>query len=66
MGIALRTHFQQNPLHRFPWLPFTFVDNYDLRMRMYLQHRVCFPFAVTGVKVYLLNFWRPIVHVLFY
>ena len=63
----LRTHFQQDALPRVPWLPSTFVDINNLRMRINLQHRECFPLAAVGVKkVYLLNIWRPIVHVLFH
>ena len=46
----LRTHFQQDALHRVPWLPFTFVDISDLRMRIILQHCRCFPLATVGVK----------------
>ena len=43
----LRTHFQQDAL---PRLPSTFVDINDLRMRINLQHRECFPLAAVGVK----------------
>ena len=46
----LRTHFQQDALPRIPWVPFTFVDINDLRMRINLQHRGCFPLAAVGVK----------------
>ena len=46
----LRTHFQQDALPRIPGLPFTFVDINDLRMRINLQHRGCFPLAAVGVK----------------
>ena len=51
----LRTHFQQDALPRIPWLPFTFVDINDLRMRINLQHRGCFPLAAVGVKM--LIYW---------
>ena len=46
----LKTHFQQDALPRIPCLPFTFVDINDLRMRINLQHRGCFPLAAVGVK----------------
>ena len=46
----LRTNFQQDALPRIPCLPFTFVDINDLRMRINLQHRGCFPLAAVGVK----------------
>ena len=43
--------FQQDALPRVPWLPFTFVDINDLRMRINLQHRRCLPLAAIGVKM---------------
>ena len=46
----LRTHFQQDTLPRFPWLPFMFVDIDELRMRINLQQRGCFSLAAVGVK----------------
>ena len=49
----LRTHFQQDALPRVPWLPSTFVDINDLRMRINLQHRECFPLAAVGVKMFI-------------
>ena len=49
----LRTHFQQDALPRVPWLPSTFVDINDLRMRINLQHRDCFPLAAVGVKMFI-------------
>ena len=49
----LRTHFQQDALPRVPFLPFTFVDINDLRMRINLQHRGCFPLAAVGVKMFI-------------
>ena len=62
----MRTHFQQDALPRFQYLPFVFVDINDLRMRINLQHPGCFRLAAIGVKMFfLLNVWRPIVPVLF-
>ena len=49
----LRTHFQQDALPRVPRLPSTFVDINDLRMRINLQHRECFPLAAVGVKMFI-------------
>ena len=49
-NVNLRTHFQQDALPRFQWLPFMFVDINDLRMRINLQHPGCFRLAAIGVK----------------
>ena len=65
-NVNLRTHFQQDALPRFQWLPFMFADITDMRMRINLQHPGYFRLAAIGVKnVFLLNVWRPIVPVLF-
>ena len=42
--------FHQDALPRFPWQVFIYVDINDLRMRMYLQHRRCFPLPAIGEK----------------
>ena len=42
--------FHQDALPRFPWLVFIYVGINDLRMRMYLQHRRCFPLPAIGEK----------------
>ena len=44
----LRTHFQQDALPLVSRLPFTFVHINDLRMRINLQLRECFPLAAVG------------------
>ena len=59
-NVNLRADFQQDALPQFPWLPFVFVDINDLRMRINLQHRGCFPLAAIGVKNVYWMFGAPL------
>ena len=49
-NVKLMARFHQDALPRFPWLVFIYVGINDLRMRMYLQHRRCFPLPAIGEK----------------
>ena len=55
----MRTHFQQDALPRFQYLPFVFVDINDLRMRINLQHPGCFRLAAIGVKRFFIECLTP-------
>ena len=49
-NVKLMARFHQDALPRFPWLVFIYIGINDLRMRMYLQHRRCFPLPAIGEK----------------
>ena len=49
-NVKLMSRFHQDALPRFPWLVFIYVGINNLRMRMYLQHRRCFPLPAIGEK----------------
>ena len=49
-NVKLMARFHQDALPRFPWLVYIYVGINDLRMRMYLQHRRCFPLPAIGEK----------------
>ena len=49
-NVKLMARFHQDALPRFPWLVFIYVGINDLRMRMYSQHRRCFPLPAIGEK----------------
>ena len=49
-NVKLMARFHQDALPRFPWLVFIYVGINDLRMRMYSQHRRCFPLPPIGEK----------------
>ena len=49
-NVKLMTRFHQDNWPRSPWLPFMYVGINDLRMRIYLHYRRCFPTPAISVK----------------
>ena len=52
-NVKLMTRFHQDALPRIPCLAFMFVGIDNLRMRIYLHYRRCFPLPAIGVKLFI-------------